>query len=127
MNFIKYIFKEVPKPSITKHKFKLLYTFRQRANESAGLLKKYMHCVPVVVEKSDQTNLGDIKKTVFLAKRHVTFKFLAIRVRKLLAVASNQKVYFYINNKIVPRLDENMEDLYNRYKHRDDFLYVTYA
>jgi len=127
MYLFKYFFKSKPKPSKSKYEFKLMYTFDERKKESLSIIKKYKNMVPIIVEKSDQSEIHDIDKHKFLFRRDSTFGAIATVIRKRLRVNSSKKIYYYINNSKVPKISNNIGNLYRKYRNKDLFLYVTYA
>ena len=122
----KFIFSK-PYPSKTEYEYKLVYSYYERKSESTKILKKYPNMVPIILEKSDHSNMNDIEKHKYIFPRSVTFSAVIIKIRKLLNIPSSRSLYFFINNEKVPRTTDNLGDLYRIYKDKDLFLYLTYA
>ncbi len=122
----KFIFSK-PYPSKTEYEYKLVHSHYERKSESTRILKKYPNMVPIILEKSDQSNINDIEKHSYIFPRAVTFSAVIIKIRKLLNIPSSRSLYFFINNQKVPRTTDNLGDLYRIYKDKDLFLYITYT
>ena len=127
MYMFKYLFSEKPRPSKSNYNFRLRYSFGDRRQESLSIIKKYKNKVPIIVEKSDQSDIKDIDKHKFLFRRDSVFGDIVTVVRKRLGITSSQHIYFYIDNIVVPNISDNIGDLYKKYRDKDMFLYITYS
>ena len=127
MYMFKYVFGTKPKPSKSNYNFKLHYSFGDRRQESIRIMQKYKNKIPVIVEKSDQSDIEDIDKHKFLFSRSSCFGDIATVIRKRLGATSSQHIYFYINNNKVPNISDNLGNLYKKYRDKDLFLYITYS
>jgi len=116
-----------PYPSKTEYEYKLVYSYYERKNESSRILKKYPNMVPIILEKSDQSNTENIKKHKYIFPRSVSFEAVITKVRRMLNLTSDKPLYFFINNEKVPKTTDNLGDLYRIHKDKDLFLYITYA
>ena len=63
---LKYIVSDKPKPASTKHEYKLINCFEKRQKESAKVLVKYPDKIPVIVERSSNSNMPDIDKHKYI-------------------------------------------------------------
>ena len=123
----KYVFGRSPKPSKSKYEFKVIYPYNERKKESMKILRKYPNMVPIIIEKSDRSDVEDIDKHKYIFKKSATFRYVVKVIRKKLKLDSSKSLYFYIDNKTVPSLYDKLGDLYKNYRDTDLFLYITYT
>ncbi len=127
MYVLKYFYNP-PQPltSTSTYEHKMMYHFDKRIKESKYLIEKYPGKIPVIVEKSDRLNIPDISKHKYLFNRNVKFGSVMVKIRKILGVSSSTEVYFSVNNNIIPKTYYIMNDIYEKYKDKDKYLYLTY-
>ena len=125
MYVLKYFY-DPPQPLTSTYEHKMMYTFDKRIKESNYLIEKYPDKIPVIVEKSDRLNIPDISKHKYLFNRNAKFGSIMVKIRKVLGVSSSVAVYFSVNNNIIPKTYYVMNDIYERYKDKDKYLYLTY-
>ena len=123
----KYAFGRSPKPSKSKYEFKIIYPYNERKKESTKILRKYPNMVPIIIEKSDRSEIEDIDKHNYIFKKSAIFGYVMKVIRKKLKLDSSTSLYFYINNKTVPKVHDKLGDLYKKYRDKDLFLYITYT
>ena len=125
MYVLKYFY-DPPQPLTSTYEHKMMYTFDKRFKESSYLIKKYPDKIPVIVEKSDRLNIPDISKHKYLFNRSTKFGSIMVKIRKVLGVSSSTEVYFSVNNNVIPKTYYIMNDIYEKYKDKDKYLYLTY-
>lgn len=125
-NMYKYLFKQ-PKPSTTNYEFKMEHTFDRRKSDSNRILNKYPDIVPVVVERSDQADVPKTTKSKFLVKHTITVGQLLVQIRREIKIDHSQAIFLFVNNHEIPPLASTIKDIYDKYKDKDGFLYITYA
>jgi GABA(A) receptor-associated protein len=116
-----------PKPSVTEYEFQLLHSFESRKKESTRLLKKYIDSVPIILEKSDQCSMKELSKSQMIVKGALTIGQLITHLRIDLNLSSDVNMYLLINNQKVPTIHQRIEQVYDSYKNKDGFLYITYT
>lgn len=123
---LKYLFKK-PKPSSSNYKFKLYHSFEKRFSETLKLKEKHPNSVPVIIEKSDNSDVPDIDETKFISPSDLTIGQFLIILRKKIKIYQMQALFLFVNNETVPSTKQTLGELYNKYKDVDGFLYITYA
>jgi GABA(A) receptor-associated protein len=126
MNIYKYFFKQ-PKPSTTTYEFKMEHTFDKRKADSSRILSKYPDVIPIIIEKSDRVDIPNTTKSKFLAKHSITVGQLLVQIRKELKIDHKYEIYLFVNNTEIPSITTTMKEVYDKYKDKDGFLYITYS
>ncbi|XP_037927432.1 gamma-aminobutyric acid receptor-associated protein-like [Teleopsis dalmanni] len=106
--------------------FKELYGFDCRSSEASTIRKKYPNRVPVIMEKEPECSAGDLAKVKYLVPKKLTVEQLRFVIRHHLHMENNDALYLTVND-IVPSPEVSMEELYQEYRERDYFLYLTYS
>jgi len=123
---LKYLFK-TPKPNEKNYEFKLMHSFEERKRESERVSKKYDDRVPVVVEKSDISDVADIDRHKYLIPKDLTVGQFIYLIRKRIDLTSSDALFIFVNNETIPLMKEHMGTLYGKHADVDGFLYITYA
>lgn len=106
--------------------FKEKYSFDQRKREASNIRAKYMERVPVIVEKSIDSDIAAIDKNKFLAPVDLTLGQFMYIIRRRMKLPSEKALFVFVKNHI-PIQSVLMSSLYDEYKDVDGFLYMTYA
>jgi GABA(A) receptor-associated protein len=104
------------------------------------LSKLYPDRIPVVIEKMRgilrYDNIPNIDKTKFLLPKGTTIGNLILELKNHMSLYSYQAIFVYVSSKdkdgkiindILPPTAAMMDDIYERYKSDDGFLYISYA
>jgi len=108
--------------------FKKNNSLSERINKFTNLKKKYPNIVPIIIDNYNTDRNNELTKNKFLISKNERFYVLIMIVRKYLNL-ENQKskaLFFYINNKLINQ-NELINNIYEKYKDEDGFLYITYA
>ena len=104
--------------------FKQNYSLEKRKIESERIRNKYPDRVPVIVEKSKNSNIPDIDKKKFLVPKDISVgQFLHV-VRKRIKLKPEEALFMFVNNTLPPN-SALMSFLYDKHKDEDLFLYIT--
>lgn len=122
-----YLIKKKPKPSQSDYEFKMLHSFESRKNESDRLREKYPNNIPIIVEKSDSSNVADVDKHKWLPNGDLTVGQFIYIIRKRIKLEASQALFFFVNNKHIPTTSDTIKQVYKLYKDKDNFLYITYS
>lgn len=106
--------------------FKLKYTLEERELECKKIIKKYPTRIPIICEKSKNSNAVNLDKNKYLIPDNFSFSQFIYIIRKRLKLQPEQGLFFFINNEL-PLANQMMRDIYEKYKDEDGFLYVTYS
>ena len=126
-SYINYLFGGKPKPSKSNYEYKLIHPFRRRRKESELAMRKYIDKLPVIIERSDHTNVGLIDKNKYLLPRDMTIGQLLYSIRRKIKLESYEGLFLFVDNSTIPRTNETIEEVYMKYKDKDNFLYITYS
>jgi GABA(A) receptor-associated protein len=124
MDFLKFT---RPKPSVSDYNFKAMHTPETRMKESARILKKYPDKSPLIVEKSDSSDVSDLEDNKWIIKQDLTVGQLIYIIRKRIKAPTSETLIIYVDNKYLPNTGDMIGHLYKRHKDKDGFLYITYS
>jgi len=111
-------------------KFEREIPFNRRLQISQKITKTYNDRIPVIVEKSPNSSLPEIKCKKFIVPTDILLMKLQVEVRKHIKMASNQTLYLFVSTEgsfIIPPQTATMAQLYEKYKSNDGFLYIMYS
>lgn len=107
--------------------FKEKFNLQQRQSESKRILEKYPNRIPVIIEKSHQCKkIGLVDKNKYLIPKDLTLGQLMYVIRKRLSITSEQGIFLFINNTMIP-VTQTMDLIYKNNHDEDNFLYIVYA
>jgi len=110
-----------------KLSFREEHSFKKRKSEADRILKKYPDRIPVIIEKSkNNSSLLNIDKHKFLVPSDLTLGQFSFVIRSRLKLDSNQAMFLFINNKILPTASLICQ-IYKDEKDKDGFLYAEYS
>lgn len=124
---LKYALYGIPKPVKIDYDFKAQNSFDKRKNYSDKIKYQYMDMIPVIVEKSGMRDVKQINKTKYLVNKNKNVGEFLFDIRKQLNINSNESLFLFINNKVIPGNNERMGIIYNEHMDPDGFLYITYT
>ena len=122
----RYLFKQ-PQPSTTNYEFKMEHAFDKRKKESSRIINKYPDVVPTIIERSDKADVPKTKKTKLLPKKTITVGQLIHKIREEVKIDHRQAIFLFVNNCDIPSTSSTLGEVYEQYKDKDGFLYITYA
>ena len=106
--------------------FKTEYTFDERVQESFRVVTKYPDRVPIICDRSVKS-LPEIDKKKYLVPVELTVGQFSYVIRRRLFIKPEEALFIFIDNKTIPSINANIGSVYNEYKDKDGFLYLTYA
>jgi len=98
----------------------------ERITESSKILEKYPDRVPIIVEKGLKSKIKDIDKNKFLVPADMSFGQFMFIIRKRIKLDSTEALFIFVNN-ILCNNAQIINEIYNLYKDKDGFLYITYT
>ena len=116
-----------PKPLKSNYEFKMIQPFEKRQQESQRVLEKYPDFIPIILEKTEHGNLPDLNKKKYLIPKDFTIKDFMITIRKKMQINEQQSIFLFVDNRVLPSLTKRLDEIYNSYKDKDGFLYITYS
>lgn len=126
MNYINYLFYGIPYTSKTNYNFQIQYPLNLRKEEATKIRNKYPTKIPIIIEKSEPSNTPILKKEKYLIEENITVGGFIHHLRELMDLGNEFVLYLFINGIYPPKTNEKMRDIYNTYKEKDEFLYITY-
>lgn len=109
-----------------KRKFKNKHSFEKRQEESRKILTKYPERVPVIVERGNK-EIPDIDRNKFLVPSDLTVAQFVYVIRKRINIHAEKSLYIFVNDTVMPATSNLVTHLYDDYKSKDGFLYITYC
>lgn len=89
------------------------------------MLKKYPDKVPIIFTSSKICD-SEINKQKFLVPRDITMSELIYIVKKRISIPPEKAIFIYIDN-FMPNLNSIVSENYEKYKNKDNILYISYA
>ena len=85
--------------------------------------------IPIICEKDPKSKtLRDIDKTKYLVPNDLTVSQFSFMIRKRIEINKEEAFFLLVNGKTSLSGDANLNDIYERYKDKEDgFLYIAYA
>ena len=100
--------------------------FNIRLNESKRIMNKYPDRIPVIVNKSDRSNIQDIDKKKYLVPRDMYIGQFTYIIRKNIKLNDSDALFVTINNNLVPT-NITMSEIHKKDHNEDGFLYIVYS
>lgn len=126
---LKFLFGKKPKSGPNKFQFKVMHKFENRFEESQRVLNKYPDKIPVIVEKSDNStnDFPEIDKHKWLIREDLTIGQFLLTIRRRIKLNENQALFLFVGQKYIPSNSDKMKSVYEKYKDKDGFLYISYS
>ncbi|CAH6421247.1 Autophagy protein Atg8 ubiquitin [uncultured virus] len=123
---LKFLFSK-PKLSKNNFEFKLIHSYENRKKEALRIISNNPDKVPIILEKADNVKIGNLDINKYLINKEITIgQFLHV-IRKKLGLSLNESLFLFVNNKYIPKTEETLENIYNKYLDQDNFLYISYT
>lgn len=108
--------------------FKDEITLIKRKQESARIIAKYPDRIPIICErnKNSKKNIPKIDKHKYLVPSDLTLGQFIYVIRKRIKLPPEKALFIFINNKMMPTASL-LNEIYQRNKDDDGFLYVEYS
>lgn len=103
--------------------YKLKKTFEERINESQTILKKYPDKIPVIINECSE-ELRDRVKRKMLLQTDMTVSQYLHSLRTKFSIKPEESVLIFVNGNL-PTSTTLMSYLYDKYKEKDGFLYIS--
>jgi GABA(A) receptor-associated protein len=109
--------------------FKEKHSLEKRKKMSKSILSKHVDMIPIIIERASNADpsLPILDKKKFLIPSTMTVNMVLRMIKDRLVIDSKKSLYIMFDGKIVSSFSENMAEIYNRHKDKDDgFLYGYY-
>jgi len=104
----------------------LIYIAEKRKAEALRIREKYSDRVPVIVEKSEKSDIPNIDKKKYLVPADLTVGQFVYVIRKRIQLSAEKAIFIFVDN-VLPPTGAMMSTIYDENKEEDGFLYVTYS
>nr|QOI90342.1 hypothetical protein HWQ62_00205 [Pyramimonas orientalis virus] len=101
-------------------------SLEKRNKESIRLREKYPDRVPVIISKSDGSEINNIDKRKYLVPCDNTIGQFVYVIRQRIHLSADKAIFIFVNN-VLPQTSALMSTVYERHKDEDGFLYITYS
>jgi len=127
-NIIKYFFLQPKKPQ-SNSEYQAITSFQDRMSDSTNIRSMAKHKIPIIIEKEHNVTLPSLRYNKIVIPKEITVEQLLTKLRtEMLNIESTTKLFLYFGtDKKLPELNETMDDLYQKYKNEDGFLYCKYS
>lgn len=103
-------------------------SFEDRYNLSLEVINRYPDKIPIIISRGEFINTPRLSQFKVLAPKNITFGNFIKEIRKRLpSIKSTMGLYFFVQDEISINPGILMNDLYQKYKSLDGFLYVKYT
>lgn len=103
--------------------YKIKKTFEDRLKESEKILNIYQDKIPVIINECCYELSDKVKRKMLLPKEMTVSQFIHT-LRTRVNIKSEESVFIFINGSI-PTSTTTMSYLYEKYKEKDKFLYIS--
>ena len=108
-------------------KFKEEIALDKRTEEVQKILAKWPGKIPIILEKSQTSQLDEISKTKFLCPSDYTVQQFLGCIRKKIKLRKDTALFIFVNGKELVTGDASMSAIYQMKKDQDGFLYMIYS
>ena len=108
--------------------FKHEFRFQDRLDEARRVLNKYPDRIPIICERSSTSTIDCpiIDKRKYLVPRDLTMGQFLYVIRKRLRLLPEKALFLFVNGTIPPTTSL-INEVYNRHRDDDGYLYITYS
>ncbi|GMH43021.1 hypothetical protein BSKO_10943 [Bryopsis sp. KO-2023] len=106
--------------------FRQEHSFEKRKAEADRIRAKYPDRIPVIVEKSERSDIPDIDKQKYLVPSDLLVGQFVFVIRKRIKLSSEKAIFIFVKN-FLPATAALMMNVYQEHKDPDGFLYITYS
>lgn len=107
-------------------KYKTQHDLDYRKQEAQKVRDRHPDRLPVICEKVETSSITDLDKSKFLVPADLTVGQFVLVVRKRVMLEAEKAIFLFIGDT-VPANTTPMQDLYQKFKDEDGFLYVKYS
>ena len=102
-------------------------SIEERKRECNNILEKYPDRICVYIEKNKNCkDIEDLEKKKYLIPKTLSASQFIFTIRSKLQIPKNKALFFYVKNNLING-SFYMNELNNKYKNEDGFLYINYT
>ncbi|CAI2384220.1 unnamed protein product [Moneuplotes crassus] len=98
----------------------------KRKSDSKKVLKKFPTKVPIICYKDHNSVLPSLEKDKYLIPKSLKVLEFEQIIRKKISLGEKEALAFFVNEKLMPKKDSTMDEVYAQNKDEDGFLYIVY-
>ena len=109
--------------------FKKLYSYEDRLTDSTQIRNKYPDRIPVICEQNTSIRKkasNQINKKKYLVPLDLSVAQFIFIIRKNIQMTSTEAIFLCVGHIILPT-NSLFIHLYEQYRDKDGFLYITYT
>jgi GABA(A) receptor-associated protein len=103
--------------------YKIKKTFEERLNESQAILKKYPNKIPVIINECSEELRERVKRKMLLQTDMTVSQYMHT-LRTKFNIKPEEAILIFVNETF-PTSTTLMSYLYDKYKDKDGFLYIS--
>ena len=97
-----------------------------RIQECSRIQNKHPDKIPIIVCKDINCKLSDIDKQKYLVPKDMNLGQFIYVIRKRIRLQPNEALFVLVNYSLMPS-NKPLQDIYEKHKDEDGFLYITYS
>lgn len=127
LNILKFAVSKPKIPSII-YSHKARYTFEERSKD-ADYIYNVLKKIPLILEKDELSKLPEIEVSNYILPECTTISEFMVFLRKTcFKLNYREHMFIFVSNcNYVPELNEQIGNLYEKYKDNDGFIYCKYS
>ena len=108
-------------------KYKKAKTLEERKAEYKKVIEEHPGKIGIICEKSPKSLIKDIEKNKYLIGEELNLAQFNKIIRRKLGMKQEEALFFLVNGKVSITGCDPMNEIYEKYKDKDGFLYIAYA
>ena len=108
--------------------YKSKVSLYDRILETINIRKKYPNKIPIICERCKITNndCPNINKNKYLVSPDLTVGQFLYVIRQKIKLHKEKALFIFVNG-CIPSTSSQMNQIYNKHKDVDNYLYITYS
>ena len=106
--------------------FKRETSFEKRSELCKRIREKYTDRIPIIVEVDPNSKIV-LQRKKFLVPHVITMGGFLREIRNQTSIQSNEAIFLFCGNGVLVPTGSGISEVYEKYKDRDGFLYITVA
>ena len=94
--------------------------------QSEKILKKYPDRIPIIVNRYKDSDIPNIDKNKFIVPKDMKMNAFIYIIRRRIKITSEQTIFVTVNKELCAN-NQTINEIYDKCKNEDGFLYVEYS
>ena len=107
--------------------FKKSFTKDMRINECKDIMEKNPDKIPVICEKAPGSKITETPKCKYLLNKQMTVAKFSLLLKEKLSLSEKDALFLIAKEKYTIPGNETIQQIYDKYKDEDGFLYIYYS